>query len=55
MIRKLLCWLSLVLLSLWGYLTSWGLFCYFEDYGFPIFFWIGMFVNQLWNEYFVGR
>lgn len=50
MIRKLLCWLALPLFSLWGYFMAFGLFLYFEDKGFEIFFGFGFLVNQLWNE-----
>lgn len=55
MIRKLMCWLGLPLLSIYGYCGAFGWFLYFKDYGFEIFFLFGMFANQLWNDFCVER
>lgn len=55
MIRKLMCWLGLLLLSIWGYCVAFGWFLLFEDKGFEIFFCFGLLVNQLWNDFCVER
>lgn len=55
MIRKLMCWLTLIILYCWGFYMAFGWFLYFEDYGFEIFFLFGMFANQLWNDFCVER